>query len=88
MTSGVKKGLAWIALAGAIVYVAIMVIFYNPKWWVLIPAFFVFMSTFSELVSLYIIKSNKIVGTKMNKISFIFSCCFVLSLIIVAILLS
>ena len=87
MTSGVKKGLAWIAMIGTIVYMAVMLINYNSKWWALIPAFFMFMSIFSDLVSLYIIKNNKFVGRKMEKISLIFVCCFFISLIVVAILL-
>ncbi len=87
MDPSVRKALAWLGMIGAVVYIAAIMVMSTRVWWSKIPAFFLFMSVFLDLVSQYLKNRNKFAASKLNTISMIFGGCFFASLIFIAFVL-
>lgn len=75
-----SKGIAWFALAVAII-VLVVTFRLRTVWWGFIDVFFMFMAAFVNVVSVSVSKINPIVARKLNTCALIFVVLWVVSLI-------
>lgn len=80
-----SKTIAWIIFILAIIWIVCDVAIGGP-WWFYLPVFFAFMSSFCNLVSIYLAKLNHNVSKKLNSIENILALMAFISLIAVYLL--
>lgn len=72
-----SKFTAWTAMFLVVALTIITGVMRFP-WWAFISVFFLFMAVFCHLISLYLRKINRIIGTKLEVIALI---CIILAII-------
>ena len=72
-----SKITAWSAMILAIALIVLSLVLHTP-WWGFIAIFFLFMSVFTHLMSLYLGKINSRVGSKLEMCALV---CIIISII-------